>query len=321
MAPLLELSALLGVVIPLFIILYVVYASLSQQLRRARLPPGPAGWPIIGNVLDVPKSGAEWIDYRNMGEKYNSDIIYMNVFGTRILVLNSFEAIIELLEKRSVIYSSRLKLRSNHNLEWAGLRHSRFCHMEALGDHIDAFSTASLICKEKNRSGITHIKYATAQNPGSMEVPYATLWWDINSNGHSQTGSTVLEIAYGIRAETDDDPHIAAAEMAVRYASDGATPGRYLVDTLPWLKYVPAWVPGASFQVVAQESKKVITASLSVPFEEVKAAMVSNLKDLTKYMVRSRLGARLAVQPILPSRRGALRKWIRMVTYPTKKRL
>ena len=67
--------------------------------------------------------------------------------------------------------------------------------------------------------------------------------------------------------------------MAVRYGQDGATPGKYLVDTLPWLKYVPAWVPGASFQAVAQEAKKVITASLSIPFEEVKAAMVS--KDLT----------------------------------------
>ncbi|KAF7985938.1 hypothetical protein HWV62_43870 [Athelia sp. TMB] len=96
------------------------------------------------------------------------------------------------------------------------------------------------------------------------------LW---KSHLRHQAGATILEIAYGVRAETDNDPHIAAAELAVRYASDGATPGKYLVDTLPWLKYVPAWVPGASFQTVAQEARKVITASLSNPFEAVKAAM------------------------------------------------
>ena len=79
--------------------------------------------------------------------------------------------------------------------------------------------------------------------------------------------------------------------MTARYAADGATPGKYLVDTLPWLKYVPAWVPGASFQAVAQEGKKVIAASFSIPFEAVKAAMVS--RDLTADRGHSRMGARL----------------------------
>ncbi|KAF7980001.1 hypothetical protein HWV62_40098 [Athelia sp. TMB] len=207
MALLFELSVPLGASL---IAVYVVYALLSRQFRRGRLPPGPAGWPIVGNMFDVPKSGAEWIDYRNMGEKYNSDIIYMDIFGTRIVVLNSFEAITELLEKRARIYSSR----------------PRFVMVQEL-----------------------------------------------------QTGATILEIAYGVRAKTDEDPHIAAAEMIARYASDGATPGRYLVDTIPWLKYIPAWVPGASFQAIAQEGKKGIAASLSIPFEAVKAAMAHGIAN------------------------------------------
>ena len=37
----------------------------------------------------------------------DSDIIYLNVLGTPILVLNSFEAVTELLEKRAAIYSDR----------------------------------------------------------------------------------------------------------------------------------------------------------------------------------------------------------------------
>ena len=61
----------------------------------------------------------------------------------------------------------------------------------------------------------------------------------------------------------------------MKYTSDGLTPGRYLVDTFPWLKYVPAWVPGASFQVVGREGKKFIKAAFSDPFDDVMAAMVS----------------------------------------------
>ena len=90
-----------------------------------------------------------------------------------------------------------------------------------------------------------------------------------------QSGAMVLEVVYGIRALPKNDPHIRAAELAMAYGGDGATPGRYLVETIPWLKYVPAWLPGASFQRFAQKANKVIASSVNLPFEEVKRALVS----------------------------------------------
>ncbi|KAF7980673.1 hypothetical protein HWV62_37101 [Athelia sp. TMB] len=220
MASSLELSAALGILLSLLIAIYIVYSSQSPKSWRARLPPGPSGWPIIGNVLDVPRSSAEWIDYRIMSEKYNSDIIYLNVLGTPIVVLNSFDAVTELLEKRAAIYSDRP-------------------HFVMVQDLL-------------------------------LESP--AQWIDICN---SQSSATILEIAYGIRAEKYQDPHIDAAELAMRLSSDALTPGKYLVDTLPWLKYVPAWVPGASFHAVAQEGRKAIAAAFSDPFFEVKAAIGS----------------------------------------------
>ncbi|KAF7980002.1 hypothetical protein HWV62_40100 [Athelia sp. TMB] len=250
MAPLLESSAALGA---LLIAVYVVYALLSQRSRRVRLPPGPAGWPIVGNMFDVPKSGAEWIDYRNMGEKYDSDIIYLDVFGTRIVVLNSFEAITELLEKRARIYSSR----------------PRFVMVqELMGCEFDPQGKESIWNHPHQIHGVHETLHRLLESPDQWK-----------SHFRHQAGATILEIAYGVRAKTDEDPHIAAAEMTARYAADGATPGKYLVDTLPWLKYVPAWIPGASFQAVAQEAKKVIAASLSIPFEAVKAEMAQGIAN------------------------------------------
>ncbi|KAF7985940.1 hypothetical protein HWV62_43874 [Athelia sp. TMB] len=88
-------------------------------------------------------------------------------------------------------------------------------------------------------------------------------------------GATMLEIAYGIRAATAEDPYLTASDRAVRYGSDATKPGRYLVETLPWLKYVPPWVPGASFQAFAQEARDCVSAAISAPFEEVQTAMAS----------------------------------------------
>lgn len=36
-----------------------------------------------------------------------SDIIHLNVCGTRIIVLNSLKVVVDLFDKRSAIYSSR----------------------------------------------------------------------------------------------------------------------------------------------------------------------------------------------------------------------
>lgn len=81
----------------------------KNRLRKLPLPPGPKGWPIIGNVQDLlVKEGAEhpWIRYAKWSETFG-DLVYLEIFGQRFLVLNSVKATTELLEKRSANYSDR----------------------------------------------------------------------------------------------------------------------------------------------------------------------------------------------------------------------
>ncbi|KAI0263940.1 cytochrome P450 [Gloeopeniophorella convolvens] len=80
---------------------------IKNRKRRGLLyPPGPRPWPIIGNLLDIPKTHS-WLTYIEMGEKYGSEIISVSVFGQAIVVLNSIRAAKDLLEKRGEIYSDR----------------------------------------------------------------------------------------------------------------------------------------------------------------------------------------------------------------------
>ena len=62
-------NALDCLVFALFLYLLIVF--IRDRGRRGVFlhPPGPPSWPIIGNLLDVPKD-APWIAYSNMSKKY-----------------------------------------------------------------------------------------------------------------------------------------------------------------------------------------------------------------------------------------------------------
>jgi hypothetical protein len=86
----------------------LAWKTLTKPKVNARglpLPPGPKPLPLIGNLLDLP-TGEVWKTYREW-EKLYGDIIYTNALGTHVIILNSLDAINDLMEKRGSIYSSR----------------------------------------------------------------------------------------------------------------------------------------------------------------------------------------------------------------------
>ncbi|KZP23267.1 cytochrome P450 [Athelia psychrophila] len=222
--------------------LAVAALSYLASTKASRYPPGPKGWPLIGNLFDAPKAGSEWVDYHEMCKKYNSDVVYMKILGQSILVLDSLEAITELLDKRSNIYSSR----------------PRFVMFVEL---------------QSDRTIPSRRTALMGYSCGYLDLKAKTSGQSIFDTPGSQIGATIIDTAYGIKALPEDDPVINLADEAVRLAGITIIPGRFLVETLPILKYVPAWFPGASFQRVAQEGKAVGRDLVEVPFDQVKRAM------------------------------------------------
>ncbi|KAJ7215332.1 hypothetical protein GGX14DRAFT_328727, partial [Mycena pura] len=68
-------------------------------------PPGPRGWPIIGNLFGVPTE-FEWLHWATYKGIYGA-VSYTTVFGKEIVILNTLGEGNDMLDKRSSIYSGR----------------------------------------------------------------------------------------------------------------------------------------------------------------------------------------------------------------------
>lgn len=98
----------------------------------------------------------------------------------------------------------------------------------------------------------------------------------------SFTGGIVIALGYGIQVNQVDDPYIKLAQRAIGLLNDASTPGKYLVDMIPWLKYIPDWFPGAKFKRDAKEWRKATEEFKEAPFQATKLNMVctqSNIWD------------------------------------------
>lgn len=85
-----------------------------------------------------------------------------------------------------------------------------------------------------------------------------------------------MNIAYGIKIRGFNDPYIINIQESLRGFNVAATPGTFLVDLIPVLKYVPSWFPGADFQKRASHWVKVNQKVVELPFNHVAQQIVSS---------------------------------------------
>jgi len=96
----------------------------------------------------------------------------------------------------------------------------------------------------------------------------------------SAFSSILANIVYGKELQGENDPYMALVDMIVPAFIEAAIPGKFLVDILPALKYIPACVPGAGFQRKAAQLSKAVVKYHDDPWNEAKAKLRRNmLKD------------------------------------------
>ncbi|KZP29745.1 cytochrome P450 [Athelia psychrophila] len=243
------------------LLLVALYIGLNP--KRLKYPPGPRGLPLIGNLLDMPTTD-DWLQYRQWSKEFKSDIIYLNVCGTQMVVTNTMESTLDLLERRSSKYSSRPRMPMLAELmgfDWSFV-------LMPYGDTWRAHRR--LAAKEFDAQTIPKYKLAFTRNAHGLlrrllETPEA---W--HQHIRHQVGAMIIEVSYGFQALPQNDPFIDTAEKALAAVAIGGMPGAFLVDTVPILKHVPSWFPGAGFKRKAKEWKRYADATLEAPFKALK---------------------------------------------------
>ncbi|KAF8517574.1 cytochrome P450 [Hysterangium stoloniferum] len=100
-----------------------------------------------------------------------------------------------------------------------------------------------------------------------------------NVFGHIRrfSGAVIMKIGYGYEVKSENDYYLGLAQESMRVASLAAAPGRWLVDSLPILRYVPSWFPGAGFKRKAAEWGQTLYAQSLEPHEYVKSEIAAGM--------------------------------------------
>ncbi|KAG6836285.1 hypothetical protein H0H93_009476 [Arthromyces matolae] len=217
---------------------------LFKRTRRHRppLPPGPPTDPIIGHLRKVQ------LDDMTLYElsKTYGDVIYLEMLGQPVVVLNSTEAAVELLERRSANYSDRPRFHIyeimawNHTLTFTGYGKAFQRYRKLLQEHF----------KPSMISGYHPIQALAARR-------------------FLQDILIIMQVTYGHEITSNDDPYMDITDKTSHALGNAGPPGGTPVDLFPFLRYMPSWFPGTYYAEFARSQKAVVDVLHNYPFDQV----------------------------------------------------
>nr|BAK09477.1 cytochrome P450 [Postia placenta] len=224
--------------------------ELSAYTKRRSMPPGPFRWPLIGNTLQVPQVHP-WLTYSRWARVYG-DIFYLDALGQHIIVINSARVARELLDRRSSIYSGRPHLIMAGQLVGG----DRMLIMQPYGDELR--QQRRLISQTLSTSTIG--QYYDIQEAAARRLVLGVIDNPSSLEGQIKTNiaSIIMLVVYGYTVKGTEDMFAERAIQVVDNLSLAATPGIWLADMIPQLKYVPSWMPGISSLKTAKAWRKLL---------------------------------------------------------------
>ncbi|PPQ81931.1 hypothetical protein CVT25_013779 [Psilocybe cyanescens] len=229
---------------------------------RPPYPPGPKPKPFIGNLLDFPATSKEYVEW---GKQYKSTILYAEVLGTRIVIVNSQQDAEELFESptRARMYSDRPVIPivplmdCDYNIsimrygeEWR--QHRKICQ-----NHFNAHAA-------RNYESIQMAKVRQLLQ-GLLDTPKE---FDIHNKMFSV--SLTMSMMYGYEVESVQDPCVTMADLALTIGARLSVPGGSMLNVIPALRHIPAWLPGAPSYEGIKQVRALTHEVKRIPMEFVK---------------------------------------------------
>ncbi|KAG1736243.1 cytochrome P450 [Suillus lakei] len=253
----------------------IVGAYRPKSKSGLPLPPSPPTWRLRGHLLPPRKpflTIARWID------EYGP-LITIRVKFERVVIIGRYKAAAEIMENQGKLTADRPRMIAAGELFGGGMNIAfspfgdRFRRMRrALHSHL----------QPKAAEAYQPLQMSHAKNIvlGVLDNPH-----DFQHHVGTYAATTIMKVTYGKNTPTSaTDPAVVEVRQIVRMGMGILRPGAYLVDSIPWLKYLP-WY-GRDLKLGFERSKKLNIGHL----ERVKEKMQNN-EDIgpsfMKYMLEN----------------------------------
>ncbi|KAJ8474341.1 hypothetical protein ONZ51_g7280 [Trametes cubensis] len=177
---------------------------------------------------------------RGLSAKYG-DVVYLEVFGQPMVLLGTHDAAKDLMERRSSKYSDKPPFVMSYLTGWDWalpvLRYGPWWRRSRRMFH-DCFNAGAIIQYRPTQMEAVH-RFLSRLLSDPRAFP--------NHIKHL-IASSILRVTYGIDIDKESTPYLTIATEAMATFAATFVPGKYFVEVLPILRYIPWWVPGAQFK-------------------------------------------------------------------------
>ncbi|KAG2070790.1 cytochrome P450 [Suillus decipiens] len=207
--------------------------TIYTYLRKSRLPPSPPTWRLWGHSLPYYNPSltiARWID------EYGPLITIRSGLQT-VVIIGRYNAAMDIMEKQGRILVDRPRLVAGEILTRQldiGLAHAgdRFRRMRrAVHTHLQPKSAEAY--QPLQMSQAKNVILNILDDPSNFQHHAA-----------SYAADTIMKITYGKTTPTSaTDPEVREVRQLIMRFRTILRHGYYLVDSIPWLKYIPWYAP------------------------------------------------------------------------------
>ncbi|KAJ7511587.1 cytochrome P450 [Mycena galericulata] len=251
--------------------------SILRKKRRASLPPGPPGDPLIGHLLRMPATDSA-LKFHEWSKTYG-EVMYLEVLGRSMIILDSYQTAVDLLDKKGAIYSDRPKFTLYRLLGWnpsltflqygKQFNKQRQMHQSYLSRQ--KVQTFKPIQTQEARTLVRNLIESSTDKYEKYLSRFAT--------------GIITQIVAGHRINSDDDPYLRMSNMVLEAMSKTGPPGGSPLDFFPILQHFPPWFPGAHHVGVVRTWRSTLRELYDYPLrvatgEAMPSFILENLEEM-----------------------------------------